>query len=34
VIKRVRLGPKGKIWATEVTKIMRVRTSEVGEDAV
>jgi nitrogen regulatory protein P-II 1 len=24
----------GKIWATEVTKIMRVRTSEVGEDAV
>ena len=24
----------GKIWATEVTKVMRVRTSEVGEDAV
>ena len=24
----------GKIWATEVTKIMRVRTSEVGDDAV
>jgi len=24
----------GKIWATEVTKIMRIRTSEVGEDAV
>jgi nitrogen regulatory protein P-II 1 len=24
----------GKIWATEVTKIMRVRTSEVGEGAV
>ena len=24
----------GKIWATEVTKIMRVRTSEVGEDAI
>jgi nitrogen regulatory protein P-II 1 len=24
----------GKIWATEVTKIMRVRTSEVGDDAI
>jgi nitrogen regulatory protein P-II 1 len=24
----------GKIWATEVTKVMRVRTSEVGEDAI
>ena len=24
----------GKIWATDVTRIMRVRTSEEGEDAV
>ena len=24
----------GKIWATEVTKVMRVRTSEVGDDAL
>jgi len=24
----------GKIWATEVTKVMRVRTSEVGDDAI
>ena len=24
----------GKIWATPVTKIMRVRTSEVGDDAI
>ena len=24
----------GKIWATEVTRIMRVRTSEVGDDAI
>jgi nitrogen regulatory protein P-II 1 len=24
----------GKIWATEVTKILRVRTSEVGDDAI
>ena len=24
----------GKIWATDVTKIMRVRTSEVGDDAI
>lgn len=24
----------GKIWATEVTQIMRVRTSEVGDDAI
>ena len=24
----------GKVWATEVTKIMRIRTSEVGEDAI
>ena len=24
----------GKIWAIEVTKVMRVRTSEVGDDAL
>jgi nitrogen regulatory protein P-II 1 len=24
----------GKIWATEVTRVMRVRTSEVGEAAI
>ncbi len=24
----------GKVWATEVTKIMRIRTSEVGDDAI
>ena len=24
----------GKIWATDVTKVMRVRTSEVGDDAI
>ena len=24
----------GKIWATEVAKVMRVRTSEVGDDAI
>lgn len=24
----------GKIWATEVTKVMRVRTAEVGDEAI
>ena len=24
----------GKIWATEVTKVMRVRTGEVGDEAI
>ena len=24
----------GKIWATEATKVMRVRTSEVGDEAI
>ncbi len=24
----------GKIWATEVSRVMRVRTSEVGDDAI
>ncbi len=24
----------GKIWATEATRVMRVRTAEIGEDAI